>query len=349
MLNLSRSLSRSLLISSSSSPASSSAAAAAAAVPLRTSSLALRRLSSSASSSSIPSAAPKPGEKILPKKASDDNNVFLDNLGKIFGLSIGALIIFVVRSSQRTSNQTAVKDKAEEESCLDPVEIEEMRAVNVDLTEPVFASLVTHVHEKVGAGNGCTYPKFMALVKAQFAKVTDDGTNTVQLGHYLDRVVLNQPGYDDDKEYPLSFLFTVLSLALFSPVEARLNLLYKVLQLSSSAGSSPGSSSAPSPLPAPIVYDFITVLRDTCQLPPESHPVEDGSPYPVQKYKTGTGEEILNSKLRDEKDADKAAQSRTLYGGVGDDVTEEMFKRIMRSKAVCAWGECYVGIRRRNN
>jgi len=61
-------------------------------------------------------AAPNPAPAVskLPKAAEDDNNLFLDNLGKIFGASLLALVVFIVRSSKRSSNKTAVQDEGEQ-------------------------------------------------------------------------------------------------------------------------------------------------------------------------------------------------------------------------------------------
>jgi len=227
----------------------------------------------------------------------------------------------------------------EETTVLDPVEIEEMRSCNTEFTPILFSSLVAAAYSAFPS-KLLTYPAFLSFTRTHLITSTADVTATIQLGHYLDRVMLSQPNYSDSTPYSLGFLFTILSLALYSSVAERQELLYTVLQ--HEANLQPTA-----PLPATTMEDFLQMLKDGCQLPPEVAAIECGDPYPFQNFKVVTGGELLN-RLRDEQDTDKVAQSAALYGNCGEEVGMEVFRNVLKAKLVCAWGECYKGIRRRD-
>lgn len=59
----------------------------------------------------------------------DDSNIFLDNLGKLFGLAILSIITLVVRSSRAGTHRDTIRDQIEDRACVEPGEIEEVREV----------------------------------------------------------------------------------------------------------------------------------------------------------------------------------------------------------------------------
>jgi hypothetical protein len=228
----------------------------------------------------------------------------------------------------RSSNRQAVVDERRDGAVLDPVEIEEMRACNPLLTPELFLEL----HKELAAEHpgGATYPRFLRRAAAKFREANPDPADKIELGHYLDRVVLSLPGYSDSTTYPLPLLFAVLSLALYSTVERRLDCLHAVLS------PSPGG-----PVPAAAVEAYLQTLLDTCQLPPEAQALEEGPAWPVQQYAPATGGGLLRAVRGGEGDEEKRAHDRAMYGAEGEEVTREVFGRILRARPVCAWGECY--------
>jgi hypothetical protein len=306
----------------------------------------------------------------LPKAAVSENNLFLDNLGKIFGLSLLSIIVFVIRSSKKTSAQTAVKEDIENKAILDPVEIEEMRSVNNELTIAVFRKLCDSViRDSSEKGyTKITYPEFMRLVKEQYKLITKDSSSTLQFGHNLDRILFSLPNYTDKTEYTLVFLLTVISMCCYSTVDDRVTLLWDVVRHydavscggvgdggdnnnnnktdnTSNTTTNNNNNTNNNKVNHKSMQDFLQILATTNQLPPEVYPIETDTRYPFQTYSVATGEDLLR-RLRTEEDADKVLVTKSLYGAVGDDVGEDEFKRILKAKGVCAWGECYRGIKR---
>jgi len=92
-------------------------------------------------------------------------------------------------------------------------------------------------------------------------------------------------------------------------------------------------------VPGKEVCQMIQHLQNTCQLVPDSQIVETDSKIPYQTFRVGTGAELTE-------------RARKGYGGKegGEGVTKagegpvslEEFHDILKSRAVCAWGECYV-------
>ena len=78
-------------------------------------------------------------EKAKNQKKEDDSNLFLDNIGKIFLSAIGGVILMMLRSSRGTHNRTELRDHIETMAVLDPMEIEDLRLANSELTTEVWA------------------------------------------------------------------------------------------------------------------------------------------------------------------------------------------------------------------
>jgi hypothetical protein len=71
------------------------------------------------------------------------------------------------------------------------------------------------------------------------------------------------------------------------------------------------------------VRRMVGYLQDTCQLVPEAQIIATDKKYPTQQYRCGTPHEIVS------------------WEGATDEVDVDGFAAILRSKSVCAWGECY--------
>jgi hypothetical protein len=246
-------------------------------------------------------------------KKKDDSNIFLDNLGKIFLGAIGLLIGTLVRSSYGTSNRNRVRDELEEKASLDPLEIDDLRVANSELSPEVFRAIMEDVQEAFPLGVS-TYEDFVHSVRRTMSRLKGDAF-TVELGHLLDRTVisaLHDQGKPEDAEVPLTLLLAALSLALNSSVEDRITILFEAMRLKNGN------------VAYQDVRDMVGYLQDTCQLVPDAQVVEAETKYPTQKYKRGTAQQLIQWE-----------------GGSQDAMDVDAFAAILRSKSVCAWGECY--------
>ncbi|GMH63297.1 hypothetical protein TrLO_g6122 [Triparma laevis f. longispina] len=267
----------------------------------------------------------------------DDSNVFLDNLGKIFGLCILSIVLMVVRSSRGGTNRGNVRDEIEDTSVLDPVEIEDMRSLNEEFSPVLFRLVTSAVYSKYPTE--CTYKQFLSTTMSTLRKATSDPTFSIQLGHNIDRVVFTFPQYHDEKAYPNSLFLTVLTMAVYSTVQERIKLIYEV---AAQQENKPPTDKVSSTITSKIVQH----LADTCQLPPENQVIEVGSPYPIQQYEKATGEQMVKCVRKPYKDKNPELTYAAVGGG-GEDVDLEQWEKIMKSRlGPCPWGECYVGFRR---
>jgi hypothetical protein len=170
------------------------------------------------------------------------------------------------------------------------------------------------------------YSEFVHAVRTALRTIKKDDAFTVELGHYLDRVVLeymSRRGQVTTRDpQPLSFWMTLLSMALNAPVPDRILALYEVVakQASSKADEAGGGR-----VTVADTRSLVRHLQDTCQLTPDTQVVEDvDAKYPIQQYQRG--------------DVGKLFQ---WDGSDSDELDIDAFAAILRSRAVCVWGECY--------
>ena len=299
------------------------------------------------------------------EKKKDDSNIFLDNLGKIFLSSLGIVLLMLFRSTKSSNSRIALRDEMENEALLDPLEIDDLRRANTDFTIDVWNTIVERVkNEFIARGvSSVTYPQFLSLVMGVMKEMKGEGF-TIQMGHLIDRVVIAEleRRRRDDKnnnldevtsvnqesdELPLSFLLASLSLALNSTVSDRIRVLYECMRLLDTDGGggeesniSSSSSNNNNNLVSEVqVENMIQHLQSTCQLVADAQIVETNSKVPYQTFRVGTGKELIR-------------RAREGYGGkkgqpgvtreVEGPITMEDFHAILKSRTVCAWGECYI-------
>ncbi len=259
---------------------------------------------------SSPSAAPT---VVKEQKKTGVSDILLDNLGKIFLLAIAGVIGTIIRSSRSTTNRNKIRDTVEIISALDPVEIDELRLANSELTPDVFRTIARDLMDRYPQ-NTCSYHEFTLTTRSTMAKMKG-GAFTIQLGHLVDRVVvkiLEKYGATADDPLPLALWLTTLSLTLHSSVEERIQVLYDVME------------KVNSPVAFSQVEDLVGFLQDTCQLPPDTQIVPTETKYPAQEWERGTPDQLVP------------------WDGARNDAMDlEAFSSILRSKSVCAWGECY--------
>jgi hypothetical protein len=299
------------------------------------------------------------------KKRDDDSNIFLDNLGKIFLSSLGIVLLMLFRSTKSSNSRIALRDEMENEALLDPLEIDDLRRANTEFTIDVWNTIVEHVKDEfIARGvSSVTYPQFLSLVMSVMKEMKGEGF-TIQMGHLVDRVVIAEleRRRRDDKnnnldevinvnqesdELPLSFLLASLSLALNSTVADRIRVLYECMLLLDTDGgggeesntSSSGNNNYNNLVSEVQVESMIQNLQSTCQLVADAQIVETNSKVPYQTFRVGTGKELIR-------------RAREGYGGkkgqagvtreVEGPITMEDFHAILKSRTVCAWGECYI-------
>ncbi len=248
----------------------------------------------------------------------------------------------------------------ENASLLDPLEIDDLRFANTEFTVDVWNQIVEEIkNEFVARGIiSVTYPQFLSVVMKVMKDMNGEGF-TIQMGHLMDRVVIaelerrrrddngvdNSTNQGSDDELPLSFLLASLSLALNSTVSDRIRVLYDSMLLgnemnpSSSEEGEEESNNTNTIASKEQVEQMIQNLQSTCQLVPDAQIVETNSKVPYQTFRVGTGAELTQ-------------RARGGYGGkkghpgvtkeVDGPVTLEDFHAILKSRTVCAWGECYI-------
>lgn len=277
-------------------------------------------------------------------KKKDDSNIFLDNLGKIFLSTIALVLLSLYRSNKGNNAKAALREEIEATALLDPLEIEDLRYSNDHLTKEVYDDIVK---EFVGKPSTMvTYGQFMKSVLTVLRRRYGEGA-TIQFGHLMDRVVVkelerianeNRASGDDlsrEVEVPVSFLLTALSLAMNSTVADRVKALYDVMLLE--------QSSAEQTVPINDVQQMVQHLQSTCQLVPDAQIVPTISNIPYQTYRVGNGAELTKraceslNLIDGENKSDRSDSSK-----MGETVALEDFYAILKSRSVCAWGECYI-------
>jgi hypothetical protein len=298
---------------------------------------------------------------------------FLDNLGKIFLGVIAVIIGSLVRSSQGTNNRNAVRDQLEEDAALDPLEIDDLRRANPEMTLSLFRMILQELAtDDDNNNNVMTYGQFVTAVRT-IQRREQGPTCTVGFGYLLDRVALaalqkyykldtqitddaesspmvtESASFGDDPTeivnhtasneltMPLAFWMTLLSLALHGPVPDRIRALYEVLLVPDNTNNNNNhddvlSSNAADTVSLDKVVTLVGYLQDTCQLVPDKQVVPTNVQYPTQQYQRGTPQELVAWEA-----AAAAANSQQQQQVLDIDA----FADILRSKSVCAWGECY--------
>jgi hypothetical protein len=265
------------------------------------------------SASTVGSASTEATTQIKTKK--NDSNIFLDNLGKIFLTVIAGVIATLVRSSRSTVNRNNVRDSIEETSAIDPVEIDELRLANSELQPEVYRTILRDLVDRYPDGI-CSYNEFILTTRTTMAGLKG-GAFTIQLGHLVDRVVadlLTKYGKSEDDPFPLTLWLTTLSLALSSSIEERIEVLFEALEKSSSG----------SPVTVKQVEEMVGHLQHTCQLPADTQIVATEVTFPTQQWVRGNAEQLV-----------------PWDGSMTEPIDLDAFRSILRTKSVCAWGECY--------
>eukprot|EP00977_Amphora_coffeiformis_P007535 scaffold1650_cov163-Amphora_coffeaeformis.AAC.1 len=250
----------------------------------------------------------------------NDSNIFLDNLGTIFLTVIGLVIASLVRSFYGSTRKNALRSQLEEAAALDPVEVDDLRFANPFFSVNVFRSLIADVRQAYPTGQA-TYTDVVKTVRQLLQ--SKHKIPTIELGYLLDRVamqVAQETQTKSSEPQSVTLWLVVLSLALNAPVPDRIRILYEIMETDSNTD---GSASTVTLLK---VRDLVGYLQSTSQLVLDTQVIPtESQKYPIQAYHRGTPDELV----------------RWDGGGLHDPVDIDALAAILRSKSVCAWGECY--------
>jgi len=293
-------------------------------------------------------------------KAKNEPNLFLDNLGKIFLFSIGAVIVTLVRSSYNTTNRHEVRDRLEEIAAIDPKEFEDFREANSELTIDVMRQILSIYYREFAKTSGgeslvfaSSYDKFVVAIRTIMAtRFPKQGESfTIELGHFLDRIILavlerrgEGASMAENDELPVALFFAALASAMNGSVSDRIRILHEILMMEeqekqqrAGAGMALETSTngndgalATNSIPLARVRDMVGYLQDTCQLPPDTQIVPTEQKYPTQQWRRAKPSDMLPD----------VSEGESNNGETDVDLVE--FAAILRTKSVCAWGECYM-------
>ena len=251
-----------------------------------------------------------PGAPTNKKAAQSTGNLFLDYLGSIFLGTIGIIIASLVRSWYGSNNKNQLRDSIEAESPLDPLEMADLRTANAGLTPEIYRHVLADLRDEFAMDTEPTYDQVVEATRRSLSRLVAKDPSlrlvpTLELGHLIDRVVLS-----NDRPRPLLYWSVVLLLAVNAPVPDRIQLLY---------------DSMPPERTIAHVTQVVEYLQETCQLVPEAQLLAvPERKYPIQQYKRGTAKELIQWE-----------------GTPNDPVDVDALAAILRSRSVCAWGECY--------
>ena len=163
---------------------------------------------------------------------------------------------------------------------------------------------------------------------------------------------------NDDGKVELSLLLVALSLCLNSSVRDRVNLLFEIMVQKQNAEaakqkqtqtitSNQDDTVALSVVDKKYITDMVGYLQQTCQLVPDAQIVQSKTKYPLQQYHVGTPVELTTIGITMKKE--ELSEGALVMEGIKTEEkntssswTCDDFHHLLRSRAVCAWGECYV-------
>jgi len=276
--------------------------------------------------------------EVKENKKKDDPHLFFDNLGKIFLGFIGGIIVWLIRSSRGMTNRTTLRQKLEDESILDPCEIDDLRIANSEFTPEVYFKLLQTIRQNFPTGEA-TYADFLSTLLKVMRDMKGEEF-TIEFGHLLDRIIFSRETKKVEKVFSINFLLVCLSLALNSPVDKRIQLLFQSMLPPESSTSSlvndqMHTGEVINSLSFEEIVQIVENLQLSCQLVPDAQIVASKVKYPFQQYYQGSSEELVllaNKELNDRFEIHLDQDSR---------YSLKHFDYLLKTSYICAWGECY--------
>jgi hypothetical protein len=166
----------------------------------------------------------------------------------------------------------------------------------------------------------------------------------LQLTHYLDRAILFlRP---DGGEVDLLTLLCALSLTLNLPLDERIAALHDAAAALNANGGGGGSESVVVVVDLAALRQLIAGLVATAQVPAEVLVLPDTgkAAYPFQSYRVAAVEELADRAFKEVNEAAAKAKPPEPPLEIGPQgLSPEELTRLLATKALCAWGECYQG------
>jgi len=173
---------------------------------------------------------------------------------------------------------------------------------------------------------------------------------------------LSSSSTPNDQQLPIQLLLVILSLAMNSSILDRVDVLFQIMSLNQSqynnflndvTQSSQNSSDQALLVKEIQIMSMIDYLQQTSQLVPDAQIVESDVKYPYQKYKIASPLELvhygkLSKKEELKPDVWDKVSNVDMANKENDHKYQESvwtcddFHHLLRSRSVCAWGECYV-------
>ncbi|CAN0124890.1 unnamed protein product [Ectocarpus sp. 4 AP-2014] len=318
------------------------------------------------------------------KKRLDENeSIFSKHGGKMVLGFIGALGLWFLRSHLGGKALDAVKDQVEEACPLEPVEVEELRCSN-DFPPDVFDKVLDSVRRAFPSGRA-TYPEFARHITSSGLlpeplsmgflldrMVLTAAAHPGILGAAARGETPHSGGSSgegggggwasisaDAVELEVDFLMVAFSAAVNTRPAERTRQLWDVAQgrsMGAADGGRDQDTDEAALLPASKAISLVGMLMASHQLPSGRYAVKDESRvWPVQQYRLASGRDAfldgLLSLHEDEEKRTKGWIERKLAPAYDpakeEQISFELFERVLRSGPVCAWGEC-LGIRNRD-
>ena len=220
---------------------------------------------------------------------------------------------------------------------------------------PLFREVAAAVAAAFPEGKAASYQALIQVV----AKVLGGHGKRLQLGHYLDRVVLcTQP--EEGREVDVLVFLCALSLSLNSDVEERVAALLDAM-LALTGGGEGGEEGEGKKIDRRALEKLLGGLVATAQVPAEVLVKPDKTKeYPFQSYEVASIEEIVDKaivegkerhekRVKDAKKAGEELPGPPPLGGEeggregGGRLNLDELVQMLETKAICAWGECYQG------
>jgi len=231
-------------------------------------------------------------------------------------------------------------------------------------------------NEHVGGIGGVTLSKASDSFTIESGHIMDRLMESVLEGrrrhdclHEIRQVLKNNhEEHEPDELLPIALFWTALIAGMNGSVTDRIRILHEVLvmeeqcivrrQTQQQDGTTSDHILAANVadavdidvdvvVPFSRVRDMVGYLQETCQLPPDTQIVMTDTKYPTQQYKRASPSELVPTvKVDDDKEKlttttdDVGGENSNDNDNYGVDVVE--FAAILRTKSVCAWGECYM-------
>jgi len=262
----------------------------------------------------------------------DEETLLERNSGKVallgFSLTVGLIwTYFKGNFNERDAEKSVASSQA-----VNVAEINDVRFRSESFSLRHFDTLCSKASTQFPSGKA-SYCDFISFVQRESQEAF-----RIAHGHLLDRIVWKhlsaiEPGMNNVTQLPVSYLLTVLNIAVATPPIDRAASLFNVARMMDvSRGDDTVTDRNPTQLTISVAAatNVVEHLADSCQLPSEKQIIVKDK-FPIRTYRKKTAAELLKSY----DDAEKKTRSDN------DRLSKEEFIALIVSQQVCAWGECY--------